>query len=74
MSGLVRAGVTWNSKGYNDFGFSSQNLCDQAARLDRSLGQLEQCIRVEQGQFNTGYTNGRKFKRSLYVVNRYSLN
>ena len=70
----MRAGVIWNAKGYNDFGFSTQNLRDQAARLERSLGQLEQCIPVEQGQFNTGFTNGRKFKRSLYVVNRYSLN
>ena len=44
----MRAGVIWNAKGYNDFGFSSQNLRDQAARLEKSLGQLEQCIRVEQ--------------------------
>ena len=60
MSGLVRAGVIWNAKGYNDFGFSSQNLRDQAAGLERSLEQLEQCIRVEQGQFNMGFANGRK--------------
>ena len=49
---------------YNDFGFSNQNLRDHTARLERSLEQLEQCIRVEQGQFNTGFSNGRKLKRS----------
>ncbi|CAB4022307.1 Hypothetical predicted protein, partial [Paramuricea clavata] len=27
----------WDAKGYNDFGFSSQNLRDQAARLEKSL-------------------------------------
>ena len=68
----MRVGVIWNAKGYNDFGFSSQNLRDKAERLERSLGQLEQCIRVEQGQFDTGFANGRKFERSLYVVNKYS--
>jgi hypothetical protein len=29
----------WDAKGYNDFGFSSQNLRDQAARLEKSLEQ-----------------------------------
>ena len=29
----------WDAKGYNDFSFSSQNLRDQAARLEKSLGQ-----------------------------------
>ncbi|CAB4011334.1 Hypothetical predicted protein [Paramuricea clavata] len=27
----------WDAKGYNDLGFSSQNLRDQAARLEKSL-------------------------------------
>ena len=29
----------WDAKGYNYFGFSSQNLRDKAARLEKSLGQ-----------------------------------
>ena len=29
----------WDAKGYNDIGFSSQNLRDQAARLEKSLEQ-----------------------------------
>ena len=44
--------------GHCSFNFSSQNLRDQAARLERSLGQLEQCIGVEQRQFNTGFAKG----------------
>lgn len=37
----------WDTKGYSDLGFSSQNLRDQAARLEKSLRQTSRDVHLE---------------------------
>ena len=44
----------WETKGYGEFGFSSQNLRDQTARLEKSIGvNLQNTSREERAEFNS---------------------
>ena len=44
----------WDAKGYGEFGFSTQNLRDQAARLEKSIGVNSQSTsREERAELNS---------------------
>ena len=59
----------WEEKGYKDLGFTSQHLRDQAAKLERSLGNVRDLITTCVGK--VGKVSG-QCKRFDYYLCRQS--
>ena len=66
----------WDAKGYRDLGLSSQNLRDQAARLENNLNlsweaQTDANLRVLAQRSVYGCKNRRKLDRLYFFAHKY---